>query len=124
MIHSKHYCLCSFHVGSRCQTPSAYEVALRIAAELFVYAEQIGYHFSLLDMGGGFPGHQGSSEIFNQVSSAINTSLNTLFNSDTYSELQIIAEPGITIQFPCICMCIHIDYCRSILCHFHPHNSG
>lgn len=85
---------CSFHVGSRCQTPSAYEVALNIAAQLFEYAAQNGHQFTLLDMGGGFPGHQGSSEIFQQVATAINSSLDKLFSSKTYPGLNIIAEPG------------------------------
>ena len=42
----------SFHVGSGCQTPSAYEMALQMSAEMFQFGAEIGYNFNLLDIGG------------------------------------------------------------------------
>ncbi len=88
------YCFpCSFHVGSGSQNPGAYEVALRMAAELFEAGYEMGYRFSLLDIGGGFPGDKGSKEAFQRVTSAINSSLATLFSS-YQPGLTVIAEPG------------------------------
>lgn len=46
----------SFHVGSDCSDPSVYAKAIEAARKLFDFAETIGYHFKLLDIGGGFPG--------------------------------------------------------------------
>lgn len=46
----------SFHVGSGCMDPPVYSKAISAARKLFDYAESVGYNFSLLDIGGGFPG--------------------------------------------------------------------
>mmetsp|Transcript_31824 Transcript_31824/g.46632 ORF Transcript_31824/g.46632 Transcript_31824/m.46632 type:complete len:654 (-) Transcript_31824:830-2791(-) len=47
----------SFHVGSGCRDAQRYEAALEDARELFEIAEkEFGYHMTLLDIGGGFPG--------------------------------------------------------------------
>ncbi|XP_064382194.1 ornithine decarboxylase-like [Halichondria panicea] len=82
----------SFHVGSGSQSPRAYELALKMSAELFEYGYEIGYQFSLLDIGGGFPGNKGSTEVFQRVASTINSSLDSLFSS--FPGLTVIAEPG------------------------------
>lgn len=46
----------SFHVGSGCMDPPVYAKAIKMARKLFDFAENFGYHFKLLDIGGGFPG--------------------------------------------------------------------
>ena len=69
-------------------------MALQTAAELFDYGAQIGYQFSLLDIGGGFPGHAGSREVFHSVASSINQTLASLFSPEAYPGVRVIAEPG------------------------------
>lgn len=86
--------MCSFHVGSGCQSPSAYKVALEMVAELFRYGASMGCRFSVLDIGGGFPGSKGTSEQFLVISDTINKSLELHFSSDLYPNLNTIAEPG------------------------------
>lgn len=52
----------SFHVGSGCRDASRYEMALRDARELFDLAEkEYGFHMTILDIGGGFPGETHST---------------------------------------------------------------
>ena len=87
------YCqlFCSFHVGSGCQSSSAYVKALEKSSELFHYGNDIGYNFTLLDIGGGFPGTKNSTTLFAEVSSSINEHLEKLFK---YPNLTVIAEPG------------------------------
>lgn len=46
----------SFHVGSGCMDPPVYAKAIQAARKLFDFAETVGYHFNILDIGGGFPG--------------------------------------------------------------------
>ena len=46
----------SFHVGSGCYAPEAFADAVELAADAFKIAESLGFSFSLLDIGGGFPG--------------------------------------------------------------------
>ena len=70
-----------------------------MSAELFQYGADIGLHFSLLDIGGGFPGTKDSTDLFAKVTSAINQSLQTLFSKLSYPRLTIIAEPGMHIQW-------------------------
>lgn len=50
----------SFHVGSGCRDPPVYAKAIKVARKLFDFAENVGYHFKLLDIGGGFPGNTGT----------------------------------------------------------------
>jgi len=50
------FCLISFHVGSGCQDTAAFVEALQNSRKLFDYAESVGFHFNVLDIGGGFPG--------------------------------------------------------------------
>lgn len=52
----------SFHVGSGCGDPPVFLRAIASARILFDYAsEELGYDFTLLDIGGGFPGNTGTS---------------------------------------------------------------
>lgn len=46
----------SFHVGSGCMDAPIYGKAIKVARKLFDFAENVGYEFKLLDIGGGFPG--------------------------------------------------------------------
>lgn len=46
----------SFHVGSGCLDTNAYSAALEICAKIFEIGGTFGFHFTLLDIGGGFPG--------------------------------------------------------------------
>lgn len=48
---------CSFHVGSGCRDASRYTAALKDCRDLFDMAKaDYGFDFSVLDIGGGFPG--------------------------------------------------------------------
>ena len=85
----------SFHVGSGCQTPSAYEMALQMSAEMFQFGAEIGYNFNLLDIGGGYPGDKGSNELFMRVTGAIKRGLAENFDRKCYPKLKVIAEPGV-----------------------------
>jgi len=51
----------SFHVGSGCSDPPVFHRAIKAAKQIFEEAKSIGFEFSLLDIGGGFPGNKGSS---------------------------------------------------------------
>lgn len=102
----------SFHVGSLCTSPSAYQDALARCAELFSYADSIGYHFTLLDIGGGFPGQKGTDTLFGNLSVGITEALNKHFSSSKYPDLNIIAEPGLIFHN----MHAHINSALAIPC--------
>ena len=66
-----------------------------MAAEVFDYATILGFHFSLLDIGGGFLGTRDSQDVFGRVAAGIRSSLEEHFSR--YKDLRIIAEPGVCI---------------------------
>lgn len=51
----------SFHVGSGCREPAVFHRAIASAREIFDYSKSLGFNFSVLDLGGGYPGVSGSS---------------------------------------------------------------
>jgi len=57
----------SFHVGSGCYDASAYSAAVVSARAVFDMAENAGFHFNLLDIGGGFPGQASTKPTFEEV---------------------------------------------------------
>lgn len=82
----------SFHVGSGCGDPNAYLYALKQAREVFDEANEIGFNMQIIDIGGGFPGHEAKGAIkFEKFADAINEGLSKYFSSP---EIKIIAEPG------------------------------
>ena len=82
----------SFHVGSGCQEAEAFSKAISAASVIFREAEKLGMKLELLDIGGGFPGHEQDDTTFAQISRYINTGLAEYFPDN--DGLRIIAEPG------------------------------
>lgn len=82
----------SFHVGSGAQEAEAYSAAVAMAAEVFNVGQSLGFHFDLLDIGGGFPGHKSSPIAFDDIAVVLNKALNKYFPARR--NVRIIAEPG------------------------------
>uniref|UniRef100_A0A182PV07 Orn/DAP/Arg decarboxylase 2 N-terminal domain-containing protein n=1 Tax=Anopheles epiroticus TaxID=199890 RepID=A0A182PV07_9DIPT len=80
----------SFYVGSNCDEHRVYYDAVKIAKHLYDYAKTIGYEFSLLDIGGGFPGDK--DHPIDPYAQAINEAIDEFFPPE--SNIRIIAEPG------------------------------
>jgi ornithine decarboxylase len=80
----------SFHVGSGCMSVNSFIAAIRSAHRVFQRAQNHGYNFNLLDLGGGWPGTDDDGIRFNDIAAAIAPVLDDLFGS----EIKIIAEPG------------------------------
>lgn len=80
----------SFHVGSGCMSVGSFIAAIQSAHRVFRQAEEIGYNFNMLDLGGGWPGTENDGITFTQIATAIRPVLDSLFGP----EINIIAEPG------------------------------
>jgi len=78
-----------FHVGSGCTDAAAYRAALTEARRVFDLATEFGFNFTLLDIGGGFPGSEDQGVRFEDIANEINQLLPVLF-----PETRVIAEPG------------------------------
>lgn len=82
----------SFHVGSGCYDASAYSAAVMSARVVFDMAEKEGFHFDLLDIGGGFPGQTSVKLSFDEIVAVLRPALDTYFPEKM--GVRIIAEPG------------------------------
>ncbi|UJR29013.1 hypothetical protein I4U23_010231 [Adineta vaga] len=85
---------CSFHVGSRCLDPNLYVQSLKQARRIFDIAQQdeFKFHFQILDIGGGFSGHNWDKPSFPEVAKVINQSLDKLFPQT--EGIMVMSEPG------------------------------
>lgn len=97
----------SFHVGSLCEQPSAFARAIGMARQVFDQAEDLGFHLTLLDIGGGYPGSTGSYDVFDKMCYFVNQAIEEHFPED--SGVRIIAEPG------CYMVCSAYNLCTRIL---------
>ncbi|KAJ3124116.1 hypothetical protein HK098_001385 [Nowakowskiella sp. JEL0407] len=81
----------SFHVGSGCFDASAFTDAVLNARSVFDVAEQMGFDFKLLDIGGGFPGSDKVDGIsFREIATRLAPLIDELFPPS----VRVIAEPG------------------------------
>jgi ornithine decarboxylase len=83
----------SFHVGSKCNAGASFSQAIQDAKEVFEMGKANGMNMNLLDIGGGFPGHEKESKVpFEEMAKSINDAIDQHFSD--VSNLRIIAEPG------------------------------
>ena len=74
----------TFHVGSGCSIISPYAKAIFESRLIFQEAKKYDYHFTILDIGGGF-----TSDSFLAIGKEINNLLTSVFPN-----IKVIAEPG------------------------------
>lgn len=77
----------SFHVGSGCFDTSAFSDAIRRARSVFDMGKDVGYNFTLLDVGGGF-----EDATFEASASVLSDAIEQYFPDR--ESIRIIAEPG------------------------------
>ena len=81
----------AFHVGSGCTSIMSYEEALIASKDVFNRAANRGMKLRILDIGGGFPGHDDEAPItFLSIAKKVSTLIEALFDHD----VKVIAEPG------------------------------
>jgi ornithine decarboxylase len=80
----------SFHVGSGCFDASSFKDAVVLAREAFDIGQYHGFRFTLLDIGGGFPGRSSSGLQFSDIAHLIRPLIDELFPA----YVRVIAEPG------------------------------
>lgn len=89
----------SFHIGSGCMDPQAYEKAIKLSREVFDLGLAVGLpKFTFLDLGGGYPGNpienqrNGEYPAFEEFSAVIREALPKYFPKEM--NVEIIGEPG------------------------------
>ena len=89
----------SFHVGSLAKSGKAFYRAIECARKAFDVGTSCGFHFSLLDIGGGFTGRFNSCGIVQsmvgEIPAYINEALDRFFGPETpYSDLRSSWSPS------------------------------
>jgi len=82
----------SFHVGSGCNNAEAFHDAVAAARRVFADGASLGFEFSMLDVGGGFPGHDSSRISFKDIANVLNAALDRYFPEEM--GVSLISEPG------------------------------
>lgn len=82
----------SFHVGSGCYDSCLFYDAVKLSRKVFDEGKEVGYHFSMLDVGGGFPGDDSAKITFEEAAEKLKEGFNSFFPPE--SNVKIIAEPG------------------------------
>lgn len=82
----------SFHVGSGCYDANAYAAAVASARSVFSVAQEEGFHFNLLDIGGGFPGQPSAKLSFEEICGVLRPALDHHFPESM--GVRLISEPG------------------------------
>lgn len=81
----------SFHNGSGCQSSIAYEKSIRNCYDVFIASKNIGFNFSIIDIGGGFSSLTNFVS-FDKIAITVNNSIEKYFGKN--NALRIIAEVG------------------------------
>lgn len=86
----------SFHVGSNCRDIATYREAIKCSKDAFEIGKKYGYDFNILDIGGGFPGHDDKTIKFEDIAQTITKSIDEFFSEEYIprDKLKLIAEPG------------------------------
>ena len=82
----------SFHVGSGCGDLKPFADAVASARDAFDLAETYGFHPTILDVGGGWPGSDDGNFAFREVASVMSESVDHYFPASC--GVEIIGEPG------------------------------
>ncbi|XP_048208058.1 antizyme inhibitor 2-like [Perognathus longimembris pacificus] len=82
----------TFHVGSDCHSPQSYAQAIADCRLVFEMGRKAGHDMELLDLGGGFPGAEGSQARFEEIARVISAALAQAFPEET--GVKVMAEPG------------------------------
>jgi len=82
----------SYHVGSGCYELGVYAAAIELAARAFETAKEVGYAFTILDVGGGFPGNSDARITVEEIADVMTPALDTYFPEGC--GVEIISEPG------------------------------
>jgi ornithine decarboxylase len=81
----------SFHVGSACGNPVAFENAVCSARKVFEEGKALGFEMRLLDVGGGFPGKDTKEVAFADFAKVLGDAVDSFFPEES---VRVIAEPG------------------------------
>lgn len=82
----------SFHVGSGCGDLKPFADAVACARDAFDLAERYGFHPTLLDVGGGWPGDDDGDFSFREVAAVVSEAVDHYFPASC--GVEVIAEPG------------------------------
>ncbi|XP_037005444.2 antizyme inhibitor 2-like [Artibeus jamaicensis] len=103
----------SFHVGSNCWNAHIFTQAIADCRRIFEMGREVGHEMNLLDIGGGFPGAEGSQPMFEEIVTVIRAALARDFPEGT--GVEVIAEPGRFYAEPVCTAAVNIIAKKAVL---------
>lgn len=101
----------SFHVGSGCFEAQAFGDAVMRAKYVFDQGREYGYNFTLLDVGGGFPGNGVEDGItFPEIAKILAPAIDRYFPPS----VRVIAEPGRYYVSSAFTLAVNVTSRRSV----------
>ncbi|KAF7731201.1 hypothetical protein EC973_000616 [Apophysomyces ossiformis] len=95
----------SFHVGTGCKDEMAFVDAAERAKQVFDIAKSLGFNFSLLNVGGGFPTDDLKvTTSFERIAAVLNPALDRLFPPN----VEVMAEPGRFYVASAFTLCLNV----------------
>jgi len=110
----------SFHVGSGVEEAEAFSAAVEVAAQVFSAGQALGFDFNMLDIGGGFPGHDAAPITFEEIAGVLNKALDKHFPAKR--NVRIIAEPGRFFVASAFSLTVNIIAKRKVTSYFEKDN--
>ena len=95
----------SFHVGTQCSSPEAYEIAIKKAS---LIVKQSGIKIRFLNIGGGFPGKYLEQKLppLKDYFRKINREFRKSF--EYHSDIKLLSEPGRVLVYDCMSLIVKV----------------
>ena len=95
----------SFHVGTQCSSPEAYEIAIKKAS---LIVKKSGIKIRFLNIGGGFPGKYLKQKIppLRDYFRKINREFRKSF--EYHSDIKLLSEPGRVLVYDCMSLIVKV----------------
>ena len=95
----------SFHVGTQCSSPEAYEIAIKKAS---LIVKQSGMKIRFLNIGGGFPGKYLEQKLppLKDYFRKINREFRKSF--EYHSDIKLLSEPGRVLVYDCMSLIVKV----------------
>jgi len=101
----------SFHVGSGCYDAGAFSDAVVVAHKAWMVGVRMGFDFTMLDVGGGFPGSNDGEVTFQDIATLLGDAIEEYFPDPS---IRIIAEPGRFFVHACQTLVVNVIGKRTV----------
>ncbi|KAK8800733.1 hypothetical protein WA158_000058 [Blastocystis sp. Blastoise] len=104
----------SFHLDFSCQSETMFNDAIASVKKVFDLANGLGYHFHVIDLGGGWVSFDSEEDDVNLFALRANSIQNSLKKYNLIENNLLIAEPGRYFSDHCADLCTRIESVQEV----------